>query len=219
MLGAPQTWGGGRRRSFLVTKKRNTLLGRTYIFVGNNDVTDAVRRNARSAAKEIGVSGCQAISRTAATGTPGVIAAYTLSCWYARHTFHKTISSPRSPPWGGWVYCTFLFPFRRCYSRKCLPRCGPCSYHSRYKYNSALRQQKNIRYSCLMRSHSCERLNSAVNTLAPPCLPLPQLIPCCSCGACLRNEPEMCPLFRKAIITAPTEWSREEYTRRRRRKR
>ena len=60
-----------------------------------------------------------------------------------------------------------------------------------------------------MRSHSCERLNSAVNTLAPPCLPLPQLIPCCSCGACLRNEPEMCPLFRKAIITAPTEWSRK----------
>ena len=36
-----------------VAKKRNTLLGRTYIFVGNNDVTAAVRGNARSFAPQL----------------------------------------------------------------------------------------------------------------------------------------------------------------------
>lgn len=36
-----------------------------------------------------------------------------------------------------------------------------------------------------------------------------QSLPATDMGPCLRNEPEMCPLFREGIITAPTDWSRD----------
>ena len=80
-----QTWiGEGRstpqQKTFLLTKQPNTLLGRQFLFIGKDDVTPAVRKAARSAAKEIKVPGCQAIGRVTATGTPGIVAAYQLSC-------------------------------------------------------------------------------------------------------------------------------------------
>ncbi|CAN0216718.1 unnamed protein product, partial [Ectocarpus sp. 6 AP-2014] len=77
-------WGGesrsDERKTLLITKKPNTLLGRKYIFQAARDISGAVRSACRSEAKAIKVQGCQAISKTVATETPGVLATYTLSC-------------------------------------------------------------------------------------------------------------------------------------------
>lgn len=69
-----------RQNTFLLTKEDNTMMGRSYIFVGVSDVSHAVRTAARSSAKEIDVPGCQNISMTAATDTPGVLTTNQFSC-------------------------------------------------------------------------------------------------------------------------------------------
>ncbi|CBJ33599.1 conserved unknown protein [Ectocarpus siliculosus] len=79
-----KVWGGesrsDERKTLLITKKPNTLLGRKYIFQAAGAISGAVRSACRSEAKAIKVQGCQAISKTVATETPGVLATYTLSC-------------------------------------------------------------------------------------------------------------------------------------------
>ena len=79
-----QTWigegGHEQKKTFLLDKKPNTLLGRKIMWVGVDDVTPEVRKRGRSSAKEIHVAGCQTISKTASTDTPGVLVTYTLSC-------------------------------------------------------------------------------------------------------------------------------------------
>lgn len=77
-----------RPKTVQVTKEANTLLGRDYVFVDASSVTQAMRDGARSSSKAISVEGCQSISRTAATATPGVLAAYTLSCGYVSISFY-----------------------------------------------------------------------------------------------------------------------------------
>ncbi|CAN0357792.1 unnamed protein product [Ectocarpus sp. 6 AP-2014] len=69
--------------TFLLTKNPNTMMGRRYIFIGASDVSSDVRKAARSSAKEIEVSGCQTISMTAATDTPGVLMTNQFSCYCA----------------------------------------------------------------------------------------------------------------------------------------
>ncbi|CAM9568931.1 unnamed protein product [Ectocarpus sp. 12 AP-2014] len=82
-LSTREVWGGEsrckERKTFLVAKKPNTLLGRKYIFQAAGDILPAVRSASRSEAKAIKVAGCQAISKIVATETPGVVATYTLS--------------------------------------------------------------------------------------------------------------------------------------------
>ncbi|CAB1107993.1 unnamed protein product [Ectocarpus sp. CCAP 1310/34] len=75
-------WGSESRckegKTFLVTKKPNTLLGRKHIFQAAGDILHAVRSASRSELKAIKVEGCQANSKIVATETPGVVATYTL---------------------------------------------------------------------------------------------------------------------------------------------
>lgn len=79
-----QTWiGEGRTTEQTKTfalKEINTIFGREFVFVGVEDVTPDVRNRARSSAKEVSVIGCQGVSKVVATDTPGVLAAYALSC-------------------------------------------------------------------------------------------------------------------------------------------
>eukprot|EP00904_Undaria_pinnatifida_P006331 jgi/Undpi1/2828/HiC_scaffold_14.g06205.m1 len=70
----------GDRKFFAPTKRQNTILGRRMLFFARESDVAEMRPAARSSRQAIQVLGCMSKSRVAATSTPGVVAAYELSC-------------------------------------------------------------------------------------------------------------------------------------------
>ena len=186
-LGAPQAWGGGRRRTFLVTKKRNTLLGKTYIFVGATTmlrmpcegVQDRPRRRL----------GSRAVSPSAGRQPLVLLGFLSPTRWLVgmRATSSTRQSRVRSVYRGGGALLYFVISFLVGVTRASVVYVAVRAVII-LDITLHYAKEKNIRHSCPLRSHLCEWLKSAVKTLLPPCLPLPHLNPRCSCGARLRNE-------------------------------
>ena len=103
------------------------------IYVGNNEVTAAVRKMLDL---PLGTSGSRAVRPSAGRQPQVLLGFLPLSSCLAGMRARSSNVQPiaRSVYRGGWLFSTFLFAFGQSHPCECpLLRCGPYSCHSRYK--------------------------------------------------------------------------------------
>ena len=66
--------------TFLLNKKKNTLLGRSFIYVAKGDISNADRLRMKNNSNQIKVDGCKELFRFCGASPPRTLIAWELSC-------------------------------------------------------------------------------------------------------------------------------------------